>query len=91
MTIYGYIGLVGCCFLLLAIIMLFIKNEKTDRIGLRCIIIGTILAVFGAIGHTVVTTPKHPTAIDVYRGKTTLEITYRDSVAVDSVVVYKMK
>lgn len=34
---------------------------------------------------------KHPSAIDVYRGKTTLEITYRDSVAVDSVVVYKMK
>ena len=34
---------------------------------------------------------KEPEAIDVYRGKTTLEITYRDSVAVDSVVVYKMK
>lgn len=32
-----------------------------------------------------------PTALDVYRGKTTLEITYRDSVAVDSIVVYKMK
>ena len=32
-----------------------------------------------------------PEAIDVYRGKTTLEITYRDSVAEDSVVVYKMK
>lgn len=32
-----------------------------------------------------------PTALDVYRGKTTLEITYRDSIAVDSVVVYKMK
>lgn len=30
-----------------------------------------------------------PTALDVYQGKTTLEITYRDSVAVDSVVVYK--
>ena len=28
---------------------------------------------------------------DVCQGKTTLEITYRDSVAVDSVVVYKMK
>ena len=27
--------------------------------------------------------------IDVYRGKTTLEITYRDSVAIDSVVVWK--
>ena len=26
-----------------------------------------------------------------YRGKTTLEITYRDSVAIDSTVVYKVK
>lgn len=32
-----------------------------------------------------------PTALDVYRGKTTLEITYRDSVAIDSMVVYKVK
>ena len=32
-----------------------------------------------------------PTALDVYRDKTTLEITYRDSVAIDSVVVYKIK
>lgn len=31
-----------------------------------------------------------PTALDVYRGKTTLEITYRDSVAIDSTVVYKV-
>lgn len=30
-----------------------------------------------------------PTALDVYQGKTTLEITYRDSIPVDSVVVYK--
>lgn len=30
-------------------------------------------------------------SIDVYRGKTTLEITYRDSVAIDSTVVYKVK
>lgn len=29
------------------------------------------------------------TPIDVYRGKTTLEITYKDSIAVDSVVVWK--
>lgn len=32
-----------------------------------------------------------PTALDVYRGKTTLEITYRDSVAIDSTVVYKIR
>ena len=30
-----------------------------------------------------------PTAIDVYRGNTTLQITYKDSVAIDSVVVWK--
>lgn len=30
-----------------------------------------------------------PTAIDVYEGKTTLEITYRDGVPVDSTVVWK--
>ena len=34
---------------------------------------------------------KEKAMIDVYRGKTTLEITYRDSVAVDSVVVYKVR
>jgi hypothetical protein len=32
-----------------------------------------------------------PSALDVYRGKTTLEITYRDSVAIDSTVVYKVR
>lgn len=32
-----------------------------------------------------------PTSLDVYRGNTTLEITYRDGVPVDSVVVFKQK
>lgn len=30
-----------------------------------------------------------PTAMDVYQGKTTLEITYKDGAPVDSVVVWK--
>lgn len=30
-----------------------------------------------------------PTATDVYQGKTSLEITYRDSIPVDSIVVFK--
>ena len=30
-----------------------------------------------------------PQAIDVYRGRTTLEITYKDSIPIDSVVVFK--
>ena len=32
-----------------------------------------------------------PTAMDVYKGKATLQITYKDGVAVDSVVVFKDK
>ena len=32
-----------------------------------------------------------PTAMDVYQDKTTLEITYKDGVPVDSVVVWKSK
>ena len=34
---------------------------------------------------------KKPKAIDVYRGKTTLEITYKDRVPIDSTVVWKNK
>lgn len=30
-----------------------------------------------------------PMAMDVYQGKTTLEITYKDSVQIDSIVVFK--
>lgn len=32
---------------------------------------------------------RKPKAIDVYKGKTTLEITYKDEVPIDSVVVWK--
>ena len=32
---------------------------------------------------------RKPTAMDVYKGKTTLKITYKEGVPVDSVVVFK--
>ena len=34
---------------------------------------------------------RKPQAIDVYEGKTTLEITYKDKVPIDSTVVWKNK
>ena len=34
---------------------------------------------------------RKPQAIDVYKGKTTLEITYKDKVPIDSTVVWKSK
>jgi len=56
---------------------------------------GVLLSIIGAIVFTVclmeTLSDNKPTALDVYRGKTTLEITYRDSVAIDSTVVYKVR
>ena len=44
--------------------------------------IGTIILVDSRIRS-------YPQAIDVYKGKTTLQITYKDSIPVDTVVVFK--
>lgn len=49
------------------------------------------IGFFLGIGLCSLDTKDKPTALDVYRGKTTLEITYRDSVAIDSTVVYKVR
>ena len=46
-------------------------------------IIGTYSIIFSIINNN------KPSALDVYKGKTTLEITYKDGVAIDSVVVFK--
>lgn len=45
-------------------------------------VISLITAIFLAIESD------NPTAIDVYQGKTTLEIKYKDGVPVDSTVVF---
>ena len=68
------------------------KGFTIANIGI--LILGTLAAICIYVALTDAGCPHSkntPTALDVYRGKTTLEITYRDSVAVDSVVVYKMK
>ena len=50
-----------------------------------------ICAFLTGVIWTVFLTHDEIQPLDVYRGKTTLEITYRDSVAIDSTVVYKVK
>ena len=62
---------------------------KEDYQPILCIVTGSFIA--GIIICSEAANKAHPQAIDVYRGKTTLEITYRDSVAIDSTVVYKVK
>ena len=54
-----------------------------DKMGIA--FIGIVLFIVGmeCLIHN------NPKAIDVYRGRTTLEITYKDSIPIDSVVVFK--
>lgn len=63
-----------------------------DKLMVVSLMIASISFVTGIILEYCLENEQTPTALDVYRGKTTLEITYRDSIAVDSVVVvYKEK
>lgn len=61
----------------------FSKNNYNKAISCFCVIIMLTVALIND------SSKDEPTAMDVYQGKTTLEVTYRDSIPVDSVVVYK--
>jgi hypothetical protein len=85
MTLYGMLTLV---FIILTIVTIVLR-EGHNKEGMS---VATMFcaALFGAF-LVMTFIESEPTALDVYRGKTTLEITYRDSVAIDSVVVYKLR
>lgn len=88
MTTLQIIGFIGLGIIFIGAMFLTKEWVKT---GVTLVAIGGILGIIGAIWLQVELDKNIPTALDVYRGKTTLEITYRDSVAVDSVVVYKVR
>lgn len=78
----------------LIIIIVGVICLSVDANGLAFIlgIIGAYLLSGGVMLHEMLHDQScKPTAMDVYQGKTTLEITYKDSVPVDSVVVFKDK
>ena len=66
---------------------MFIDKENKDAtigglaISCICFYMGLIFFCFNG----------KPSALDVYKGNTTLEITYKDGIPVDSVVVFKDK
>lgn len=85
------IALVFIIILFVCSIVTFIENEileNTDFIRtILCIFTGcSMIAMLLIIAYLC-----KPKAIDVYRDKTTLEITYKNSVPIDSVVVWKNK
>jgi hypothetical protein len=64
----------------------FSKNNDNKATSCFCVIMVSIIFTGVLIDYN---SKDNPTALDVYQGKTTLEITYRDSISVDSVVVFK--
>lgn len=63
------------------------KGNKDERFCSALIL--TILGIVFVMLISSYNNRNTPTALDVYQGKTTLEITYKDSIPVDSVVVFK--
>lgn len=53
------------------------------------IIVGLIAATCACALIYFISVFNKPTAMDVYQGKTTLEITYKNGIPIDSTVVFK--
>lgn len=70
--------------LLIGLICLFLKRYNS--------IVWTIaltLYIAGILNIIIYHATEAPSALDVYKGKTVLKITYEDKVPVDTVVIYK--
>lgn len=84
--------IIGCGWLILGIIIGIMASSDMDNAaplgGTIITGLGAALLTYGLNNYNN-NDSEYPTAMDVYQGKTTLEITYKDSVAVDSVVVFK--
>lgn len=83
---------VGIMLLIIAIIIVIGINVTTeDDFNLVYTMVGGLIAILVLSGIALVQEHFNPSInpMDVYRGKTTLEITYRDNIPVDSVVVWK--
>ena len=81
---------INACIIISLIIVLkdYISNKATyddTSIFFITMILNIIVAICLIINL------RKPKAIDVYQGNTTLEITYKDSIPIDSVVVWKNK
>lgn len=79
------IGILGSSFMLS--IMKMIQDTKLgDKFLIFVLSVYSLLVLWSLFSYL-----KEPRAIDVYKGNTTLEITYKDGVPVDSTVVWKSR
>lgn len=75
--------------IILYIFIVFISGKDLNKIKAFVILIPFFLTT--GIIFSLLVLSDTPQAIDVYRGNTTLEITYKNGVAIDSTVVFKNK
>ena len=80
-----YIGIIIVSMLVGWILTLIENGERNFPYGLIGAMIGVVIPAILLI----CVINEQPKAMDVYKGRTTLEITYKDGVPVDSVVVFK--
>lgn len=78
--------LVSAVFLIVSLMWNF--TETHDGGGLSTVALAIFSAVFSVL-FVVAVKDSSPSAMDVYRGKTTLQVLYQDSLAIDSIVVFK--
>lgn len=83
-------GIVLLAMSFLLTLMLFIAQKENENVAPSSVS-GALVMVLLIAGTALIDEYCNPriTPIDVYRGNTTLETTYRDSIAIDSVVVWK--
>ena len=76
--------------LIFGLISLIVGMALIFKDGISCHnYVGVVLIAIGYTCFHERNLEINPQAIDVYRGKTTLEIIYKDSIPIDSVVVFK--
>ena len=80
--------ILGLILLLLGFIIsiVIILNEHIDGMASAA---GFFSGIFIIAGIGFINEANYPQAIDVYRGKTTLQITYKGNIPTDTIVVYK--
>ena len=76
------------CLLYVGFLILNVLTDDKDERFFSAILL-TISGIIFVILHSSYNNRNTPTALDVYQGKTSLEITYKDSIPVDSVVIFK--
>ena len=80
--------IIGILYLIIGflIFLICLFSKRYNSIGLT---IALTLYIAGILNIIIYHATEAPSALDVYKGKTVLKITYEDKVPVDTVVIYK--